>query len=241
MDSHTLATNQETVSVEAAGSVYERGGHPRSPRIEVRVVLVAVVRDRLAVVLTEARGTGFRLPQGPAIASEALDADANRIVRQHIGQQEHYLEQLYTLGVDEDGQWTVIVAYLALTWFAGAPVGAEAARWFGIGALPELGPADQMLLEYGLMRLRAKIGYTTIAFRLLPPTFTLPELQSTYEVILGRRLDKRNFRRRVIAADFLEPTGDKRRDGSHRPAVVYRFRAAHDREQYLTPVWANAT
>lgn len=213
----------------------------RSPRIEIRVVLVTIVDDRLAAIMTEDPRHGFRLPRGPAVASEALDADARRIVRDRIGQREHYLEQLYTLGVDDDGWWTVSVAYLALTWFAAAPVAAGPARWFNDGELPALDTADQMLMDYGLLRLRAKIGYTTIAFHLLPPTFTLPELQATYEAILGRRLDKRNFRRRVIAADFLEPTGDKRRDGSHRPAVLYRFRALHDHEQYLTPAWANET
>jgi hypothetical protein len=98
---------------------------------------------------------------------------------------------------------------------------------------------DRNSLEYAIVRLRAKIGYSTIAFHLLPPAFTLRELQTAYEAILGRSLDKRNFRRRVSAAELIEATGSKRRDGSHRPAVLYRFRADHDPATYLTPSWSD--
>ncbi|MER3486816.1 MAG: NUDIX hydrolase, partial [Chloroflexota bacterium] len=93
---------------------------------------------------------------------------------------------------------------------------------------PPLSETDRKVIDYALMRLRAKIGYTNIAFHLLKDTFTLTELQKAYETILGRRLDKRNFRRRVIASGILEATPNKRRDGSHRPAALYRFRAEHD-------------
>ena len=95
-----------------------------------------------------------------------------------------------------------------------------------------------MVVDYALMRLRAKLGYTNVAFHLLPEQFTLSELQETYETILARRLDKRNFRRRMIASGILLETEAKRREGSHRPATLYRFRPTDDRESYLTPPWA---
>jgi 8-oxo-dGTP diphosphatase len=97
---------------------------------------------------------------------------------------------------------------------------------------------DQMIIDYALFRLRAKLGYTTIAFHLLSPSFSLSELQTVYEAVLDRRVDKRNFRRRIHAAGVLEATGETRREGSHRPARLYRFRAVHDAESYLTPAWA---
>jgi 8-oxo-dGTP diphosphatase len=100
---------------------------------------------------------------------------------------------------------------------------------------------DAKIVDYALLRLRAKLGYTTIAFHLLPPTFALSELQGVYEAVLDRALDKRNFRRRIQAAAVLEPTGELRREGSHRPARLYRFRAAHDAGTYLTPAWVTAT
>jgi 8-oxo-dGTP diphosphatase len=95
--------------------------------------------------------------------------------------------------------------------------------------------ADQAVLDYALMRLRAKLGYTNIAFHLVPEKFTLPELQRAYESILLHPVDKRNFRRRILASGILTQTDEKRRDGSHRPAALYRFSSQEDHTSYLTP------
>jgi 8-oxo-dGTP diphosphatase len=107
-------------------------------------------------------------------------------------------------------------------------------------AMPEISQTDARIVDYALVRLRAKLGYTTIAFHLLPESFSLSELQQVYEIVLGRELDKRNFRRRIQSAEILDATRETRREGSHRPARLYRFRAAHDADTYLTPVWATA-
>jgi len=66
-------------------------------------------------------------------------------------------------------------------------------------------------------------------------------LQNVYEAVLDREVDKRNFRRMIHTAGVLEGTGETRREGSHRPARLYRFRATHDAETYLTPAWATIT
>ena len=71
-----------------------------------------------------------------------------------------------------------------------------------------MNPVDRMIVDYALLRLRAKLGYTTIAFHLLPPSFSLSELQNVYEAVLDHQLDKRNFRRRIHAAGVLEGTGE---------------------------------
>lgn len=208
------------------------------PSIEVRVVLITCWDTSLSVALRPGDGDRYRLPGGVSLLDQGLDGTARALVHEQIGARDHYLEQLYTVSADEDGQSRVIVAYLALVWSDGPTPPRGQDGWFGTGDLPQVGETDRMLIEYALVRLRAKLGYTTIAFHLLPPVFTLPELQATYETILGTTLDKRNFRRRVLAEGFLEPTGDMRRVGSHRPAAVYRFRATHDQERYLTPAWA---
>ncbi len=209
--------------------------------IEVRVGLITCWETCLGIALQPAEAERYRLPGSVSTHGQGLDASARNLVRDLIGSRDHYLEQLYTVSADENGESRVIIAYLALVWSDGPapPEGRE--LWFGVDPLPHVGETDRMLIDYALVRLRAKLGYTTIAFHLLPPAFTLPELQATYETILGTSLDKRNFRRRVLAAGFLEATGDKRRVGSHRPAVVYRFRATHDQERYLTPAWATAS
>ena len=214
-------------------------GGDASPSVDLRVVLFTITGDALQVALADADGKPA-LPRGVTVRGEPLDAAARRVVREATGVPEQYLEQLYTLSLDDPDGWTVIVAYLGLVCSAADAdqSGPAAQRWRAVADVPTTG-ADRAVVDYALLRLRAKLGYTTIAFHLLPPTFTLSELQRAYETILGRPLDKRNFRRRVIAADILASTDAQRRDGNHRPAQLYRFRAAHDRDSYLTPPWAN--
>ena len=208
----------------------------RLPEVDVRVVPLTVAGARLHVALAGAP-SGWSLPCGEPLPDGTLDAQARRIVRVASGVSERYLEQLFTLSVAEGDRWTVIVSYLALIDADDAAVEGERSAWFDTAAVPMLASDDRLVLDYAMVRLRAKIGYSTIAFHLLPPTFTLRELQTAYEAILDRTLDKRNFRRRMMAAELLEPTGEKRRDGSHRPALLYRFRADHDPATYLTPSW----
>jgi 8-oxo-dGTP diphosphatase len=211
----------------------------RVPRIDVRVVLFTVSDGRLLIALQE-QPICRALPVGRPVSTESLDATGTRILN-HVGLAERYLEQLYSISHHSEGDWTVTVTYLALalTGTGGPP--SSSAAWFDAGKLPVMNPVDRMIVDYAQLRLRAKLGYTTIAFHLLQPSFSLSELQNVYEAVLDHQLDKRNFRRRIHAAGVLEGTGDTRREGSHRPAQLYRFRAAHDAETYLTPAWAIGT
>ena len=208
------------------------------PNLDVRIVLVGILGGELVVAFRNAL-PDVHLPVGFPGTKEPLDSAARRILRRETGLEERYLEQLYTFSVDTRLGWSVIVSYLGL-------IGAEepgsqrmGGKWYAANAIPPLSDADRMVVDYALLRLRAKLGYTTIAFHLLPPTFTLSDLQGVYEMVLGQSLDKRNFRRRVIASTMLSPTNIMRREGSHRPAMLYRFRAAHDRDTYLTPSWSS--
>jgi 8-oxo-dGTP diphosphatase len=115
-----------------------------------------------------------------------------------------------------------------------------AGRWEAATALDQLSAGDALVFEYALFRVRSKLDYTTIGFNLLPAEFTLGELQSAYETVLGHELDKRNFRRRMSALGILTVTGTTRRDGSHRPARLYRYQPDRDSSDYLTPPWATA-
>ncbi len=91
-------------------------------------------------------------------------------------------------------------------------------------ALPELAFDHARILEYAMQRLRWKLEWTALGFLLLPAEFTLSELQKVYERVLDEPLDKRNFRRKMLATDVLEETGNIR-EGDHRPAKLYRFTA----------------
>lgn len=203
--------------------------------VDLRIALLTVANGELLVAALPF-GDRWQLPRGIPYPGIPLDAAARFLIRESTELHEQYIEQLYTLSVRDVEQWLIVVSYLALIATAGTlPEGV--AEWRPVGSVL-LSEADKMVLEYAIVRLRAKLGYTTIAFHLMPESFTLSELQGSYESVIGLSLDKRNFRRRVIASGMLEPLDEKRRDGSHRPAQLYRFRAGHDPAAYLTPSWA---
>jgi 8-oxo-dGTP diphosphatase len=203
----------------------------------VRLVLFAIHQGELWVAVAQAHGT-WELPSASLHPEESLDAAALRALREHLGAEHRYIEQLYSLAVEDAAVPSVVIAYLGIAEAGAAKLGVAGAAWQRALAMPEISQTDAMIVDYALVRLRAKLGYTTIAFHLLPVSFSLSELQQVYEIVLGRELDKRNFRRRIQSAEILDATRETRREGSHRPARLYRFRAAHDADTYLTPVWA---
>jgi 8-oxo-dGTP diphosphatase len=123
----------------------------------------------------------------------------------------------------------VTVAYFALISAETTPLraGTDAAEasWFPVDSVPQLAFDHQRILDCALERLRNKLEYTTVGFQLLPEKFSLTELQEVYEAILGRKLDKRNFRRKLALLKILKPTAEYRHAG-RKPARLYRFVAA---------------
>jgi 8-oxo-dGTP diphosphatase len=153
-----------------------------------------------------------------------------RELEEATGVTDVYLEQLYTFGDparDTRGR-VVSVAYVALLAADRCPLKPHRleaeARWFSVYDLPKMAFDHGTMLQVALERVRTKLEYTTIGFQLLPETFTLHQLQSTYEIVLDRELDKRNFRRRLNLLELVEATGEKHKEGPGRPAELYRFR-----------------
>lgn len=171
------------------------------------------------------------LPSAYPGANESLNEAADRIVQDLFGTPAAYTEQLYTFDLVSETHRETNVSYLALF----APAASSSFSWIPASVTSNIAPASQQVLDYAFVRLRAKLEYTSIAFHLMPDTFTVAALQLAYESILGRPLDKRNFRRRMISSGMLEPTGEKRREGPHRPAELYRYSGQTDRSSYLTP------
>lgn len=101
---------------------------------------------------------------------------------------------------------------------------AAALGWHPVHRLPRLAFDHNRILAAAVERLRNKLFYTMAGFEFLRREFTLSELQGVYEVILNRRQDKRNFRRRVLSLGILQPLTRTRREGRHRPARLYAFR-----------------
>lgn len=193
-------------------------------------LVIFTVRDGLLQVLLVRRdpppfaGT-WALPGGPVGPRETLETAARRELGEKTGLDDVYLEQLYTFGdPDRDPRGrTVTVAYYALIQ-SGRVRADESVSWFPAARPPRLAFDHAKILGTGVRRLRAKLEYTTVGFQLLPPKFTLTDLQNLYETILGKRLDKRNFRKKVLSLNLLRPHREKRAEGAHRPAQLYSFK-----------------
>jgi 8-oxo-dGTP diphosphatase len=165
---------------------------------------------------------GWALPGTMVRSGEDLEAAARRILAAAGLPRPRHLEHLATFGApDRDPRGRVVsVSYLALV-PQPAPVGG-AARWCSAFAPPTLAFDHEQILASALQRLRGKLSYSNVAYGLLPEDFTLSELQRIYEAVLGGQLDKRNFRKKVLAVSMVTEAPGQRR-GPHRPAQLYRF------------------
>lgn len=171
----------------------------------------------------------WALPGGFVRVDESLDEAARRELCEETGVEKVYLEQLYTFGhVERDPRERVVtVAYYALVKLMDHRVRGETdarnAAWFPVSDLPRVAFDHDTIIEYAIERLQNKIRYEPIGFELLPPKFTLTQLQHLYEVILESPLDKRNFRKKILGMDLLMETDDIEQDVAHRAARLYRF------------------
>ena len=174
----------------------------------------------------------WAIPGGFIHMDESLEDAARRELAEETGIDvgEVYLEQLYTFGrPGRDPRTRVItVAYMAVVPSSElqpeAGDDAAEAEWWSMYNLPEKLAFDHTdILEYALTRLRYKLEYTAVGFELLPQEFTLAELQTAYEIILGEELDKANFRKKLARGNVVEPTG-RFRQTAGRPAELYRYR-----------------
>jgi 8-oxo-dGTP diphosphatase len=188
---------------------------------------------RLEVLLVRRKIDPFKgrwaLPGGFVHMDERLDQAARRELEEETGLSEVWLEQLYTFGdPGRDPRERVIsVAYFALVKareqrLSAATDAAEAA-WFPVARTPPLAFDHKEILEAARVRLQGKVRYQPVGFELLPPKFTLTQLQRLYEIVLERPLDKRNFRKRVLAPRFLTALAEREQGVSHRAAQLYRF------------------
>ncbi len=192
-----------------------------SPRSLIINVVLFSLRDEALQVLLAPQGERWELPGEVMGEAESPEEGAERILAGLVGRRGAYLEQLYTYG--SSLRPTVSVVYFALVPAGTHPAPGREARWFPMAGLPSLAGDCMDILTYALRRLRYKLEYTAVGFQLLPQEFTLTELQHTYEIILGEKLDKRNFRRRMLQSGIIEQTA-QRRLGEGRPARLYRYR-----------------
>lgn len=171
----------------------------------------------------------WALPGGWIHYDENLRDAAARLLEEWTGVQNLYLEQLKAFGrIDRfPSERVVTIAYYALVSAENYPVitGASAAdaSWFSVNALPQLIYDHAEILTYGIKFLRHQVCHQPIGFNLLPEKFTLLQLQALYEAILNTKLDKPNFRRKIMKMNLLKSCDEKQQGVPHRAANLYRF------------------
>lgn len=211
--------------------------YPRAA-LAVDCVVFGLDEEDLKVLLIQRRLTPFQhawaLPGGFVRMDETLEAAARRELAEEAGVTDVYLEQLYSFSaIDRDPRERVVtVAYYALAKLSDhrirAATDAMGVGWFSLDDLPKLAFDHAEIVAVAKDRLRGKVRYAPVGFELLPPRFSLTQLQRLYEIILGTELDKRNFRKKILSLDLLVETDEVEQGVRHRAARLYRF----DRRKY---------
>ena len=198
----------------------------RTSLYSVDVVLVTAMGNELAILLT--RGSAERerwaLPWRAPQTGETLEAAAGRVAEHSLGESPIWTEQIGAFGDAKrhPSDSEISVAFVGLVPHETASPTAGY-TWFPMRDLPPLSPRQRAIVEAATRTIQSRLDQAPIAFRLLPSTFTLSELQQMYELLLGKRLHKASFRRALQGAWLVEPTDEWRSEGRGRPAQLYRY------------------
>jgi 8-oxo-dGTP diphosphatase len=201
--------------------------------IATDVVIFTIQDDKLKVLLIQMKKEPYQsyyaVPGGLISPDESVDDSSKRHLEVKTGISNVYLEQLYTFGeVDRDPFGRVVsVAYFALVPSEKVKLQTTAeygeVGWFEINNLPKLAYDHKKIIKYAVDRLKAKLEYSNVVYGLLSKEFSLGQLQNVYEIILNKKIDKRNFRKKILSLNLVEKTDKKTLGEAHRPADLYRF------------------
>jgi 8-oxo-dGTP diphosphatase len=219
-------------------------------RISMCYVVFGYEEDELKILLLDPRdgaetGNGFsvlELPGDLATGNQTLENSARKMVQQLSGAENFFVEQVYSFGnpgkttqLEEEitndrsasNAWEITVAFFALLNVDNAALNpvldSKRARWHSLKQISELSPYQNRIVAKALATLRFEIRHFPIAFELLPEKFTLAQVQSLYEAISGKKLDKRNFRKKLKALNLILPSGEKQKNMIARPSELFAF------------------
>lgn len=203
----------------------------KPPIVTVDGLIFRLVKNTLCVLLTRRQHEPYlgywSLPGGYVSYDETSIQAVRRILDAKANIKEaslRHIEQLYTFDTPAvRGGNAISIVYMGLSWTDSPPLHTEYQAFFPVTDLPELPYEHAKIIQFAHERLRSKVTYSNIVFALLPPEFTFTQLQESYEIILGKKLDKRNFRKKFLQLGLIEETGKSHQDGAHRPARLYRF------------------
>jgi 8-oxo-dGTP diphosphatase len=204
-----------------------------NPALAIDLVVFGYHENELSVLLLNRKDEpfegGWTLPGAFLRMEERFSDTCSRVLRTKLGMDQLYLEQLYSFDEPErDPRGRAIsVTYFALVNPSRLEISAGTmtndVRWFNVKKIPELGFDHKMIFKKALQRLRSKILYFPVGFELLDEYFTMTELHELYECILDTSLDRRNFRRTILASEYILPTGTKREGLQNRHPELYVF------------------
>ena len=225
-----------------------------NPNVSVDCVIFGFDFQQLKVLLIEREGdfpdekSRLALPGNLIYDDENLNMAVNRVLKELTGLDNIFLKQIGAFGgVDRisketDKEWlrsirahpdarVITVAYYSLVrisdYWPAASSFAVTANWYNVDEIRDLAFDHYTILKTGLNQLRREISFRPIGFNLMPEKFTLGQLQRMYEAILGRSLDKRNFRRKIMKINILSATDEKEYDVPHKPAQYFKFNEAN--------------
>lgn len=208
------------------------------PKQSIKLTVDAVVfgyesTPKISVLLVKRKYEPYKgswaIPGGFVEEGESLEEAVYRELKEETGVDIGYLEQLYTFGQPERDPRTriVSVAYFGLvrpdTFKISASSDAEEVGWFDINKLPKLAFDHKEILNVAITRLRAKITYEPLGFELLDEKFPFSDLENLYTTLLGRDIDRRNFRKKIMSLGMLDELNEKVSKGAGRPANLFKF------------------
>lgn len=195
----------------------------------VDVVVVTPQSRHLAVLGLRgprSRATvGATIPWAAVRPGEDLRETARRVARAQVGADPAWMEQVGAFGggTRHPSRSELSVCYVTVVSSVASQRVRPPASWLDGDAVPVLPARQRAMVEAALASIRLRMDSAPIPFRLLPPLFTLSELQQVYELLLTRQLHKASFRRALHASWLVEPTNEWRNEGRGRPAQLFRY------------------
>ncbi|WP_074538215.1 NUDIX hydrolase [Cellulophaga baltica] len=206
---------------------------PQSIQLSVDAVVFGYESGTISVLLIKRKYEPFMgqwaIPGGFVLEEESLEEAVARELKEETGIAINYLEQLYTFGHPkrDPRNRVVSVAYFGLIKPSAfkilAATDAEEVQWFKITELPSLSFDHEEILQMAITRLQGKITYEPIGFELLDTKFPFSDLEKLYTTLLGRAIDRRNFRKKMLSLNILDELDEKVSKGAGRPANLFKF------------------
>lgn len=239
------------VQFKSVGELRMKGGKFFMPCISIDLVIFGFHDNQLKLLLLKLENLDeWALPGGFIFKEEHIEAAALRILQERTGLEEIYLQQFYIFGdpnrCDNNisknifektnakvppHHWLLqrflTIGYYALVDFeavnATKDIFSERCEWHDFSSLPQLAMDHNQIVQQALRTLRVHLRYEPVGYNLLPDKFTMPELQRMYETILGQKLDRRNFQRKMLSYGILRRLKQRRQGVAHKAPYLYCF------------------